>query len=382
MAIRKAKRRGTRGNGRRPIGYAVVGLGHIAQSQVLPAFARAKENSRLVAFVSGDPKKTRTLARKYKVEKSYAYEDYEKCLADPEVDAVYIALPNTMHREFTERAARAGRHVLCEKPMAMTAEDCARMTQACDQAKVKLMIAYRLHFEEANLRAIEEVQKGTIGEPRVFNSVFAFQVAKGNIRTDAERGGGVLWDIGTYCVNAARYIFRDEPVEVSAYRAFGDDERFRETEEAASAILRFPEDRLATFTVSFGVAAVARFQVLGTKGSLELDNAYDYSGGMTLRILRNDKTKTIKFRPRDQFAPELIYFSRCIQEDRRPEPDGLEGLADVRVIEALYDSAEAGRRVKLEPVNLALRPGMKQEIRRPPQRKEPPLVDVQEPAQG
>ena len=137
------------------------------------------------------------------------YDEYEACLA--EVDAVYIALPNSMHAEYTLRAARAGVHVLCEKPMAVTAAECQRMIEACRQHHVKLMIAYRLHFETLNLKAIELVRRGQIGEPKFFNSSFSLTVRDGNIRTKAELGGGTLYDIGVYCINAARYLFRAEP---------------------------------------------------------------------------------------------------------------------------------------------------------------------------
>src|SRR5688500_591445 len=149
------------GNG--PVRYAVVGLGHIAQVAMLPAFAHARRNSKLVALVSDDARKRRELARRYRVAATYSYDEFEECLE--QVDAVYIALPNSMHAEYTIRAARAGVHVLCEKPMAVTARECERMIAAARDHRVKLMIAYRLHFEEINLGAIELVRRGRSGEP-------------------------------------------------------------------------------------------------------------------------------------------------------------------------------------------------------------------------
>src|SRR4051794_37847345 len=150
------------------IRYAVVGLGHIAQVAVLPAFKHA-ERSSLTALVSGDATKRKKIGRKYKVPHVYSYEEYGECLANEEVDAVYIALPNDMHCEYTVRAAEAGKHVLCEKPMAVTEDECRRMIAAAEANRVKLMIAYRLHFEEANLKVLEMIRQGEIGEPRFFS---------------------------------------------------------------------------------------------------------------------------------------------------------------------------------------------------------------------
>jgi glucose-fructose oxidoreductase len=181
------------------IRYAVVGLGHIVQAAVLPAFAHANRNSVLVSLVSDDAAKRREIAKKYKVDQAYSYEEYERCLEG--VDAVYIGLPNSMHAEFTIRAARAGVHVLCEKPMAVTVQECRRMISACDSHRVKLMIAYRLHFEEINLKVIDLIRRGRIGEPKFFSSSFSMTVRPGNIRTQDELGGGTLYDIGVYCLN-------------------------------------------------------------------------------------------------------------------------------------------------------------------------------------
>jgi glucose-fructose oxidoreductase len=348
----------------RKVGYAVVGLGHFAQDAILPAFKNAKKNSRLVALVSGDPKKHRVLGKRHDVP-VYGYEQLEECLALPEVDAVYIALPNSLHAEYAVRAARAGAHVLCEKPLALDESQCLDMIRAAEDSDVKLMTAYRLHFESTNLAAMEAVRKGKIGEPRLFSSSFSFQIEAPNIRVEADKGGGVLWDIGVYCVNAARYLFRAEPEEVFAFKARGQDARFAETEEAVSAVLRFPDDRLASFNVSFGTAATGTYQLVGTKGSLRLENAYDYKGKMTLELeTKGKKKRTLP--ARDQIGPEISYFSDCILHGNEVEPSGWEGLADVRIIRALYQSAETGRAVRLEPFEKRQRPTGEQEQRRPP----------------
>ncbi|MEX2118713.1 MAG: Gfo/Idh/MocA family oxidoreductase [Pirellulales bacterium] len=350
---------------KKKVRYAVVGLGHFAQVAVLPAFANAKR-CELTALVSDDPAKLDELSRQYGVEIRASYDDFDPFLASGQVDAVYLVLPNHLHRDYTVRAARAGVHVLCEKPMAVTEEDCREMIRATDEANVKLMIAYRLHLEEANLKTVEVVTSGQIGEPRIFNSLFSMNVTdEDNIRLDREKGGGTLYDIGVYCINAARYLFRDEPIEVSAFSANNGEPRFREVDEMTTCILRFPGERLASFTCSFGAADVSSYQVVGTRGDVRLDPAYEYRGKLKQHLTIEGKTKSKTFNRRDQIAAELTYFSDCILKGKEPEPNGREGLADVRVVRALYRSAETRQPVELEPFEKRRRPQPEQEIERP-----------------
>jgi glucose-fructose oxidoreductase len=366
----------------RAIRYAVVGLGYITQVAVLPAFAHARRNSVLAALISDDEKKMKTLARKYRVAHTGSYDEYEDCLRRAAVDAVYIALPNHMHREYTERAAAAGVHILCEKPMALSVADGEAMINAARAARRKLMIAYRLHFEAANLRAVEIAQSGKLGDLRSFSSTFTMQVKDwGNIRLRHETGGGPVWDLGVYCVNAARYLFRDEPTHVWATAANSGDPRFSEIEEMATAVLRFPNERLASFTCSFGAADVSACRLVGTKGHLRLDPAYEYAEALVLELTVNGRQTRRTFPKRDQFAPELLYFSDCVLQDREPEPSGSEGLADVRVIEAVYRSIASGEVVTLPPMEKHERPSMRQEIRRPPVSR-PSLVRARAPSEG
>jgi glucose-fructose oxidoreductase len=360
--------------------YAVVGQGYISQVAVLPAFAHARRNSELAALFSDDPEKLRKLGRKYRVAHLYGYDDYERGLREAEVDAVYIALPNDMHREYTERAARAGVHVLCEKPMAPTVADCEAMIEATRAHRVRLMIAYRLHFQKANLKAVEIVQSGRLGQPRFFSSDFSMQVRDtDNIRLKKERGGGTLWDIGIYCINAARYLYREEPEEVFAAAANNGERRFREVEEMISAVLRFPGERLATFTCSFGAADTATYRLVGTEGDLCLDNAYEYADSMEMTVTVKGKTQERRFPKQDQFAPELLHFSDCVLEGKEPAASGREGLADVRVIQALYQSARTGRPVSLADFDPGTRPQPDDAIRRSPV-KEPELVKATPPS--
>ena len=353
-------------NRKNKIRYAVVGLGHIAQAAVLPAFAHAKQNSTLVAIVSDDPAKRKEIAKEYKLDKldqTYSYAEYERCLE--EVDAVYIALPNSMHAQYTIAAARAGVHVLCEKPMAVTTKQCQRMISACRKHAVKLMVAYRLHFEELNLSAVDLIRKGVIGEPKFFNSSFSLTVRPGNIRTQSDLGGGTLYDIGVYCINAARCLFRSEPTEVFAMSVNSGVQKLSEIDESTGALLRFQGERLATFVTSFNATAVGAYRVVGEKGQIHVDPAYKYAGGLRYEVTVGDKKTIKRVRNRDQFTAELVYFSDCILNDRDPEPSGEESMQDIRIIEALYRSAKIGRPVKIPVVEDHKRPAAAQTIRRP-----------------
>jgi glucose-fructose oxidoreductase len=353
--------------------YAVVGLGHIAQVAVLPAFAHARRNSVLAALVTDDPTKRRQLSRKYRVP-GYSYDEYEKCLE--EVDAVYIALPNSMHADYSIRAARAGVHVLCEKPMAVTADECERMIDACESNGVKLMVAYRLHFEEINLNAIDLVRRGRIGQPKFFNSSFSMTVRPGDIRTRRELGGGTLYDIGVYCINAARGLFRAEPKEVVALSVNSGTAKLSEIDESTSAVLRFDGERIAAFVTSFNADDVAAYRIVGTQGQLHVNPAYEYAEGLAYELTVKGKTTRRRIGKRDQFAPELLYFSDCILKNRDPEPSGEEGLQDVRIVQALYESADTGKVVQVPPYTPRKRPSGRQRITRPGITK-PDLVKVQ-----
>lgn len=349
--------------------YAVVGLGDIAQEAVLPSFEHARDNSELTALVSSNLVKLRKLSRLYRVKNTFATEDYAACLQSGEVDAVYLALPNNLHCRFTVQAARAGLHVLCEKPLAVTEEECQLMIRECARHHGKLMTAYRLHFEPANLDAIEIVQSGKLGEVRIFNSTFSMQVEEGNIRLQRTLGGGTLYDIGIYCINAARYLFQAEPTECFAFSANQGDKRFRQIDEMTSALLRFPGERLASFTASFGADSLAVYEVLGTKGHLRAENAYSYKTDIELQVKIEGKEQTRRHPRTDQFAAELVYFSDCILRNQEPEPSGIEGLMDVHIVRSLYESARTGAPVKLRKWSRARRPGPRQRIARPPVRK-------------
>ena len=367
-------------NAQQKIRYAVVGLGWFAQSAALPAFAHA-ENSELVALVSDDPTKLAEIAQKYEgVQRTFSYEEYDDLLSSGLIDAVYIALPNHLHCDYTVRAARAGVHILCEKPMAVTVEECEAMIKAAENYNVKLMIAYRLHLEEANLQAVELVQSQQMGEPRIFNSLFTQQTVEGNIRLEKEKGGGTLDDIGIYCINAARYLFQAEPIEVFATVGNNGEERFQEVAEMTTAILRFPDDRLASFTCSFGAAKVSTYQVIGTKGDLRVEPAYGSQGEIKHILTIEGEKQEQTFEPHDQLAAEFVYFSDCVLQDKEPEPSGTEGLIDVQIIRALYQSIETGAFVQIDTPKRHQRPMPEQTIERPPTQEKSALIHAADPS--
>jgi len=359
--------------------YAVVGLGHLAQVAVLPAFAHLK-NAEIAALVTSDKRKARILAKRYQVKDVYNYDQYEECLTK-DIDAVYIVLPNHQHCEFTMRAAKAGVHVLCEKPMAVSVAECRKMIASMRQNRRKLMIAYRLHFEKSNLESIALGQSSKLGKVRFFSSDFGQQIVGSNVRlTEPTReGGGPIFDMGIYCINAARYLFRAEPTEVWATSASTGEARFRNAEEMTAVTMRFPGERLATFTASFGCADIGRYTLVGTKGIVTADPAYEYAQGLKLQIKIGDKTDRIYLALDLWFAAEISYFSECILKNREPEPSGQEGLADIRVIEGIYKAVKSRSVVKLSAFEKKKRPSMRQEIRKQPHGK-PETIHVTPPS--
>lgn len=342
--------------------YAVVGAGWFGQAAILPAFANATENSELAAIVSGDATKRDELSKKYKVP-AVPYEEYDKLLESGAVDAVFVATPNSEHREHTLAAAVRGVHVLCEKPLADTSAAAEEMILECERSRVFLMTAYRLHFEKANQTAVELARSGKIGDPRLFDSVFTMKVEdEGNIRLKPELGGGPLHDIGVYCINAARYLFRGEPTEVVAFAAAGADPKFRGVPEMVTAMLRFPGERLATFAVGFGESKMSVCRLVGTTGDVRLEPAYSHSGERKLFLTIDGETEETTYKDRDQIGPEIVYFSNCLLTGERPEPDGREGLIDLRIIEAIQTSIDRKTPVAVPPVRDVSRPDGRQVI--------------------
>jgi predicted dehydrogenase len=360
---------------KRKVRYAVVGAGNIAQVAILPAFKNAKENSELVALVSGDDEKRSELCKKYDLKHSAGYADFEALLKAARVDAVYIATDNATHLEYAVRAAKAGVHVLSEKPLATSAADALVMADVCKYSNVKLMVAYRLHFDEATLRTYELISDGCIGEAKIFESTFTHVVRPGDIRTKSEKqGGGAVLDLGVYCVNMARHVFQAEPLQVFAMSVLRNG-----SDDTTTATLRFAGDRIAHFTVSNSASSISSFRVVGTDGDLLCEPAYEYAEAQAHVLTRDGKSDRTSFGVRDQFAPQLVHFSDCILNDKSPKPSADEALADLRVIDAIVKSAATGEIVVLEPLRHGYHPRPEQEMRKPAVSK-PKTIDAPSPS--
>ena len=339
---------------KRKIGYAIMGLGELALEQILPAFGAA-HLSRPVALVSGHPDKAQRVAEAYQIghDAIYGYDDYEAIAQDKRIDVIYVVLPNSLHSGHTIRALKAGKHVLCEKPMAASLEEAERMIQTAKETGRKLMIGYRLHYEPHNLKAMELCQKGELGRIVAFASSNCQNVKAPNIRLSKTLAGGPLGDVGVYSINAARYILNEEPVEVFAFaHSPSNDGRFREVPETVAYTLRYPSGVLAHCECSFGSTESRYFRVTGTKGALELNPAFPYAG-LRMRVKTGSSDKgdvkdgELVLGQVNHFAAEMDHFSKCILEDLEPRTPGALGLADLRILAALEESVSTGRPVSL-----------------------------------
>lgn len=334
----------------RRIGYAVVGLGYYATRQIMPNFAGC-QHSRLVALVSGTPAKLEQYGAQYGIPKShrYSYADFDRIRENPEIDVVYVVLPNSLHAEYAIRAARAGKHVLCEKPMATSVAECQAMIAACQKAGTKLMIGYRSRFEPYNRLAIELARGGHVGPTRMITAEHGFPIQPGQWRLDrALSGGGSMMDIGIYSLNAARYLTGEEPVELSAVESTDRaDPRFRGVEDRVSFVLRFPSGVQANCISSYSSAHNA-YRVTGDSGWIGLEPATSYTGqAMTIRKDGGTAPRTLPPPPQNQFAAQLDHMAECVLTGATPIVSGEEGLKDMRLIEAIYTSMAERRHISL-----------------------------------
>ncbi len=338
------------------LGVAVVGLGRLSLTQILPGFAQS-EHVRVTALVSGEREKARVIAAQYRVPENniYGYTNFDDLKNNPDVDIIYIVLPNAMHAEYTVRAAQAGKHVLCEKPMATSVQDAQRMVDACKQAKRKLMIAYRCQYLPEYRTLISMARGKSLGTLRMIEATNGQNNADdGQWRLNkAMSGGGSLPDVGLYCLNAARFITGEEPVEISARTVQPkDDPRFKEVEDLCSFTLRFPSGVLANCSSGYSYHENRFLRVMGAEAWAGLDPAFSYDN-LTMQIGRRvGKSSSLEQRrwsSKSQFALEMDAFAEAITHDRVPLTPGEEGLQDMRVMEAIYQSAASGSVVRMTP---------------------------------
>ncbi|HTR67555.1 MAG TPA: Gfo/Idh/MocA family oxidoreductase [Terriglobales bacterium] len=332
------------------LGWAIVGLGSLSINQILPAFAKC-EKSKVVAFVSGHPDKANKLALRYGVNPKniYNYQNYDSIKDNPEVDVIYIVLPNGMHAEYTVRGLQAGKHVLSEKPMANTPAECQQMIDAARKADRKLMVAYRCRYEPYNQEAIRIARSSELGKTQVIVSDHGFNIGDPTQWRLNKKlaGGGCLMDIGIYALQAARYLSGEEPVEINAM-TYSDpnDPRFKEVEETINFQLRFPSGILANCTSSYGYAGQNHYRVVGTEGWLDMEPATSYSG-LRMHVHRKNITEEIELPVRDHFQMEMDHMSACVMENREPLTPGEEGLRDLTIMMGIYEAARSGKMVKL-----------------------------------
>ena len=332
------------------LGWVIVGLGSLAINEILPAFAKC-EKSKVIAFVSGHADKAYKLAQRYGVSSKniYNYENYDSLKDNPEIDIVYVVLPNGMHAEYTVRALQAGKHVLTEKPMANTPDECRHMVDAARKADRKLMVAYRCRYEPHNQEAIRIAHSKELGPTQMILADAGFPIGDpGQWRLKKKMaGGGSLMDIGIYALNACRYLTGEEPTQVNAmiYSTPGDA-RFKEVEEHVSFQLRFPSGVLANCTSSYGYFHQSHYRVLGTEARLCLDPATWYSG-LRLWIERGNVIEQRDLPETDHFAAEMDHMSDCVQANRQPLTPGEEGLRDLTIIQAIYEAARSQKTVML-----------------------------------
>ncbi len=346
---------------RKKVGFAVVGLGAIAQGAVLPAFRHVKR-AKLVALVGRDKGKAVKLARKYKAQEVYGAEEFGDCLENPAVDAVYLATPQSEHFSATIAAARAGKHVLCEKPLAVTAEQSAEMVRVCEECGVQLMTAYRKYYEPSALYLKKLIQGGKLGKIDVIHTSFSELHVPGRsiawLLDSKVAGGGPLMDLGVYCVNTSRWLAEEDPVEVSAHAWKKDAERFRDVEEGISFRMQFASGRDVEEGTSFRMqfasglmvqgtstysSAISSFVfVQGTKGWACLTPAFPFDEERRLTGKIDGKWFEKKFKVVDEFAPELDAFAGAILTKKGVSADG---HRDMIILEAIYESARKGEPV-------------------------------------
>ena len=350
------------------VGFAIVGIGKLSAEELIPA-ARTSQHAYIAALVTSEEDKGEAFARAFDLtpDDVYSYDDFEKLAERDDVEAVYIVLPNSLHREYVERAAKMGKHVLCEKPLSVNEQDAQAMVDACRAANVLLMTAYRCQYTPEHWAARDAVQGGKLGKVKLLDSIHVQSEDDPSVwrlKLDLA-GGGPLPDVGLYSVNIIRFVLGQEPEWVfAALHQPEGDPRFNEVEESVSAMLGFPGGVIANVLTSYGALKTTTLRVMGEEGSLLMDPAFPYDG-LKLEITTDDGTFSPSFPEYDQFSREFDHFAQCVRGGQTPWTPGEEGVADHRVMDAIYESARTGKRVELRPVE-------KKDASRGPQKPELP----------
>ncbi|UMM08675.1 Gfo/Idh/MocA family oxidoreductase [Gluconobacter frateurii] len=347
------------------IRFAVVGGGQISQQAFMPGIARAP-NAVLAALVTGDPEKGEKLAQEYNIP-AYHYDDLPSLIASPDIDAFYLATPNALHPKHAIPILEGGKHLLLEKAMAGSVKDAEAIIAAQKKGGGKLMVAYRLHCEPGTVEMIDRSRNGEFGDILFFNASFGQNFAEANHRGHSGFWSGPVPDLGTYPLNALRNLIGREPVGVSAH-GFQTPGRGFNFEDTVSVTLRFAEYGLATFTVSFACAPTEELRLVGTKASVRSSPCFMFGPdtGISYTVTTEDDTTSHNHPPTEQFGGEIAYFADCILKDQDPEPDGEEGLMDMRVLEAIERALATGKEQSLSPASRTRRPQRSQARNFPP----------------
>jgi predicted dehydrogenase len=340
------------------VGFALVGIGSLSAGQLVPALQNTTKFCKCVAFVTGHREKNLPLAQRVGIspEHVYTYENFDTIKDNPEVDVVYVVLPNSMHMEYTIRAAKAGKHVLCEKPMANSVEDCQKMIDACKAAKRKLMIAYRMQYEPLTLKLIDLCRDpGKIGKIKHIDALCSANRLNDKYENvwrvqKPLAGGGALMDMGIYALQSTRYLSGEEPVEVKTTRYDppdgGNTGPFRDIERNIVFDLLFPSGATATVTSSYTERA-NRTQLTAEKGDLDLNPLMNYNGNRAYYTPKTGERQEIQYTWANHFASEMDDFAQCVLQDKQTRTPGEVGLQDMKIIMAAYESARTGKPVKL-----------------------------------
>jgi len=332
--------------GNKKLGFALVGLGNLSTGQLAPALQKTK-HCRLAAIVTGTPAKAEKWKAQYSIPDKciYNYDTMDKMADNPDIDIVYVVTPNSLHAEHTIKAARAGKHVFCEKPMEVSTEKCQTMIAECKKAGKQLAIAYRCQFEPHHLECVRLAREKVFGDVRVMEAGFGFPIGDPNQwrLKHALAGGGALMDVGIYALQATRIVIGEEPILVSAQETKTDPVKFKEVDESMTWELKFPSGALAYSSTTYKVGGINRFTAYADRGWFGMDPAFSYNNN---RGRRNDG-KELRFDSIDQFAAEMDDFAQCILNNKPTKVPGEEGLRDVKIMMAIYEAARTGKSVKL-----------------------------------
>lgn len=333
------------------IRWGVLSTANIGRTQVIPAICRA-DNAEIVAIASRT-EKVYAIAVELNIPK--AYESYEELLDDPEVDAVYIPLPNHLHKEWVIRSAQKGKHILCEKPMALNETETEEMIAVCRKHGVKLMEAFMYQLHPQHARVKEIIASGEIGEIKLMKSSHSFYLENRStdIRMDAEMGGGSIYDVGCYSIQAIRHITDAEPVEVSAQGEFDPENKVDMT---GIVHMKMSNGMHALFDCSFDMVSRNEYEVVGTKGSIKVPFAFrpDINGNMGILLIQTEGVLREEKIAGDIYKLEIEHFSNAILTDSAPIISADSTIKNMRVIDTCYKSLRIGKKIIMQTDNQSI----------------------------